>query len=637
MPDPKTPEQILQEHMRQLGDKLGGEKGLVKQVTKLADLVGDPASGLTSTASQLQKDAKQLDSLLNSGADSLGKQKVVLDGVETILKDQYEQLKALGDLPGIQSSLGKYATLLDAVSGSNNIIAGEVRVLREFATAQQNGLNSVERALSSMAPLKKEDAEPRVTHLRTRLALMGHKVEGDGVDDSGDHHAKFGLETEKTLKAIQSQNDLAVTGQLDDPTSTLLDKLLQARQVIISGQVIHAQDVPLAGKTVEAAWLRPGNDEPAIGKATTDQRGRYELRLHLPAGNGETKPGKAMAIVSIRDVDKVIAESAAIDLHPGSRSLDFVVTAETSSLYQAALAAAEPHIGGPLGNVVKKGTFARERIEILSRDSGLPVHTADWLVRAHELEATTAKAGSTIQAEVFFALLKAGLPADPLALTQLPRPRLLDAIAQAARRGVITLDMALPATMQAIENAFDDWHTELLTKTPTGDPRADGLFQSIKLGSGSKALAAFYAKHRGTPEEFWGKGSSLTGSPKTAFDALQAMSTVAPFTNHHLALTEKLFDAGVKSIPQMVQLEPQKWFEYVATLNPQFLPDGLPGITPKQRQLNYARQLVAHVEDACPADVFITHLSKASEVLYQDVHKVFETAKAHGYDLFGTE
>jgi len=634
MPRPLTPEQILKEHMQQLGDKLDGEKGLVKQVAKLADLVGDPASGLTSTASQLQKDAKQLDSLLNTGADSLGEQKVLLDGMQQILKDQYVQLSALGHLPGIRTSLGEYATLLDAVRVSNDSIAGKVRSLLEYATAQQKGLNSVERALGSIAPLKKDDAEPRVTHLRTQLALLGHMVEGDGVDDFGDHHAKFGLVTEKTLKAIQSQNDLAVTGQLDDPTSTLLDKLLLSRQVTISGQVLHAQGVPLVGKTVEAAWLRPGNDEPAIGKATTDQRGRYELRLHLPAGKGESKPGKAMAVISVHDGAAVIAESAAIDLHPGSRSLDFVITAETTSLYQAALAAAKPHTGGALGNVFNKGTFAHERIEILSRDSGLPVHTADWLVRAHELEATAAKAGSTIQAEVFFALLKAGLPADPLALTQLPRARLLDAIAQAARRGVIASPLAAPAAMQSIETALDSWHARLLTQTPTNDPRKASVFQSEKLGTHKEALAQRYANHRGTLEEFWKLESTLPDEQQPAFRVLRDMATVAPFTNHHLTLTEALVTSQITSVPQLVGLTPQGWLDHVKKLETQFLPTDISGSTPKLRQINYARQLAAHVEDACPADVFIAHLDTEP---YWGVRDVLKSAQDLGRDVLGTQ
>jgi hypothetical protein len=330
-------------------------------------------------------------------------------------------------------------------------------------------------------------------------------------------------------------------------------------EFVVRGRVLWPDGSAVADATVQAFDRGlPKKDHP-LGTATTDGQGQYCI-TYAPEQLRERNKTRADLIVRGYDqAGELLAESPLILDAPPDQIVELV-----SRRPQAPEPAEYARLGrvlAPLLQDVDVVTLAADDVAYLAEKTGL-----DPLRVAHFVRSAQLGAGSNIPAEVFYGLLRQGLP------TSLPA---LLAQGRAAHRTALAAAIADNIVGAAIQDTLDEIVGKLRSQTIQEAltrrvlPDAGTLGELLTLASvpaeKQQTFLNAYIDREGSLHEFWTeqKKPNNLGQARTA--AVQRTLQLGAVTQNHLPLIKALEGKGYKSLRELAGLHKEQWQELIAS------------------------------------------------------------------------
>ena len=349
-----------------------------------------------------------------------------------------------------------------------------------------------------------------------------------------------------------------------------------------------------------------GGDVTLVAGAT-DQGGGFQLSATIPVEilaarhksapdlqvqvvlNGSVAAGSAVCYnaPSVTTLNVVIAAGT-----PGLASEHEALAADLAALYPGSLADLEENTGG-------------QDITYLGGKSGWDARVIAMASLAAQLSQAHPKAA--IDPGLYYALLRAGLAADPNTLYQTHATSLERIWLQSIAQGVI------PATLQgqipAATRAFTSIHAaNVITRAPVAGVSSLGDLLTLTFGddtASQQRVADIYAEYQGDPDELWSQIDQAFGSQTAA--RLQLTGRLAYLTVNNGPLISALFRAaGDTPIADTSDLVAHGYYDATAWLplvTQVSVPTQVPGADPQEQAANYAELLAAQVRLSFPTAV----------------------------------
>lgn len=486
-------------------------------------------------------------------------------------------------------------------------------------------------------PLKRDMKSPEVGDLHDAIGLLGLDVA-----EAETSHQGFGPTTEAAVRKFQAEHQLRTTGIVDEATANSLNRQLErlaqegspgrTAGFVVEGRVLSDVRAGVGGLRVEIVDKNVGLDK-RIKHATTDPDGRYRVGF-TAAEAGKARPDlQAQAYRG----DRLLAMSE-IRYNASPREvLNVVVPAAAASAlpseYETLTGALSAHFKGNLRDLQE--TEDRQDIAYLANKSG-------WDARAVALAALadqfSERAGGAIEPVFFYALFRAGLPADENLLYRADAGTLELAWKKAAEEGVLPA-----ARLREVPERLKRFHV-LSAHNLLSAPALAGV-SSLKdmLGvsrleeAKQKEFAELYVTHRADLPAFWRAVARAFG--QDVAERLQVDGKLGFLTINNAPLMRKVHQAagngGMHDPLRLAQLgyhRPERWNEL---LTPEVaVPEEIPGDTAKEQRANYAAYLAAQVRLSYPtaAVAEMVQREKLTGAHSDDVH-AFLTAHQGKFEI----
>ncbi|MGG5890092.1 neuraminidase-like domain-containing protein [Falsiroseomonas sp. HC035] len=367
-----------------------------------------------------------------------------------------------------------------------------------------------------------------VSALQGKLKQLGVAVPPAEAKDG-----VFGSGTKAALMNLQGQLGVAPTGIADEATQAALEAAAQARaQGVGRAQGRVVRDDGAVGRDIEVALFRRsvGGALAEVAREKADEDGFYSLPLgaHLEDGaEFELRLVKDGVAVPAAGISPNPAGFANVNLvAPAPKAVGAEFTAVSGAL-KAALG-----VGAKLSDIREEGD--RRDIDALSEKTG-------WDPRVVALAASAARLseGAKLPEDAAYALLRVGLPTDPLALASVGSEGVKLAIGKSVTGGVAEMDAG--ATSAAL-NAYAEFARETLATTAApGQLAAPRRFaEDAGLGAAERAKLerlAYVDQLRG--EELW-KAAEREGFDDVAIATLKLQGKLAALTQNNPELVKSL-------------------------------------------------------------------------------------------------
>ena len=280
--------------------------------------------------------------------------------------------------------------------------------------------------------------------------------------------------------------------------------------------------------------------------------------------------------------------------------LDDQAASALQSEHETLTSALSVHFNGALADL--KETDEQQDITYLANKTG-------WDARAVALAALADQfsrraTGVDIPPVFFYALFRAGLPANEDTLYHTDAGTLTSAWNVAAEQGVIA-NAVTPTIPQMVER-FRTLSAQKLLTSPAlaGASSLKEMLSASRLNDAQqKQFAELYAANRTDLPKFWNAVTNAFG--QTASNRLQVDGKLGFLTINNAPLTQALHTAlggnGVSDPLQLAQLgyhSPNKWNTLLTPTTP--IPKEIPGDTAEARRANYAEYLAAQVRLSYP-------------------------------------
>jgi hypothetical protein len=431
--------------------------------------------------------------------------------------------------------------------------------------------------------------------------------------------AKFGDATSQLVRYFQIQQHLGdhLAGVVETGTAAALNAALDRLGVItspasgkVSGRVYSAERAGVDGLQIVLVDRGVGGDV-TLAEGTSDAAGRYSVSYPLEK---ITQQGKALPDLQVRvsDGTTVLGTSAVrYDATP-DETLDVVLPATaTGSLpteHASLTGAIARHFTGRLSDLKESADpTGRQDISYLANKTGWDARAVAMAALADQFSANTAGpagAAPEMAPEWFYALFRAGLPADEAVLYRADAATVRDIWTQGIEQGIV------PGVLSgSLDDVVGRWQTlgaqALLTApAPAGLSSMKELLTTSGLTDAQqKNFATLYAVHRNDPQAFW-DAVTLASSAETAA-RLQLDGKLAFLTLNNAHLVESVRQrAGGGPLTDLQQLaqdgyhRPDKWRStFGADIE---IPPTIPGGTAAVRRSNYADYLAAQVRLSFP-------------------------------------
>ncbi|MEL7159257.1 MAG: Tc toxin subunit A, partial [Bacteroidota bacterium] len=274
-------------------------------------------------------------------------------------------------------------------------------------------------------------------------------------------------------------------------------------------------------------------------------------------------------------------------------------------------------------------------VSFISAEAGVePLLIGNWLA-CHHLEQRAEERKLELPAPFFYAFLKQGHPAlfyDDL-LADIQHPERVDLLLDKMLREITEVDEKLQRNLfeKALTNNLvpaelaekaDHFFRELdrLRDQYTGDRPAGagkGTIREIlaidnEMAEVGDRFITAYAKHRGTPAQFWTKLEKEAGIKPETVTKLRTTFEVSGLTRNHVPLVRVLTD---KQLPGRVLAgyDQQQWVKMLGTkgVDGQKVgaPDNIDGADEKERLVNYAIILERRFERQYPTAALSARLA----------------------------
>jgi len=293
--------------------------------------------------------------------------------------------------------------------------------------------------------------------------------------------------------------------------------------------------------------------------------------------------------------------------------LDDQAASALQSEHETLTSALSVHINGALADL--KETDERQDITYLANKTG-------WDARAVALAALADQfsrraTGVDIPPVFFYALFRAGLPANEDTLYHTDAGILTSAWNIAAEQGVIA--NALTSMIPQMVERFRTLSAQKLLTGPAlaGASSLKEMLSACRLNDAQqKQFAELYAANRTDLPKFWNSVTNAFG--QNVSNRLQVDGKLGFLTINNAPLMQALHTAaggnGVSDPLQLAQLgyhSPNKWNALLTTATP--IPKEIPGDTAEARRANYAEYLAAQVRLSYPT-ASVAQMVKSGEM-----------------------
>jgi hypothetical protein len=384
----------------------------------------------------------------------------------------------------------------------------------------------------------------------------------------------------------------------------------RAAALVITGLILHPDGKPIAGAVV--VGVAKGivvADDKEIGKTRTDADGRYTLKA-------EVDPGGIDLVVEVRERrgDARLTRSPLIIGAIGTRTVDLIVNAPDVYPRQSEFEELKRRIAPLTDGVNDPSQLDTDAVAMLHAKTGLsPVRIA------HFLKAEAAGRRGGIDAEIYYGLYRANLPANGPALAAIDDGVLSRAIRTASEAGVINEKIATSGDkIDEMVKAVNGVEVETILDQPDlkNGVASVGTFVNLAglRGEGQRSFVTLVQSHRGTSAEFW---DALGNQPGIGADGKRRIETAARLsllTLGNTPLIKTLIErlSGIDDedpLTGLVALTRDDWLEFISDLGGDGLPPGFSVSGDAKPQAIYAQMMTRMVEDAYPTATFAARLN----------------------------
>jgi hypothetical protein len=443
-----------------------------------------------------------------------------------------------------------------------------------------------------------------VAQLHRELAALGLEVPAEERDA-----LRYGEGTVRLVRLLQRERKLRQTGNLDPETARdITGRLTSVERV--SGLLSSPATPAVGGLTVVVVDRRVGGDRQ-LGKGVTDHAGRFDVPLEDRRLEG--KGGLDLQVLVLGAGGAVLGRSEVRTAAASGADLDVRLPAGAevrTSEYAALEAAIRTTYKGPLADLTE--TAERPDISLLGATTG-------WDARAialAKLAGGLAAGAKGLDAELFYALLRAGLPADPAALARIATSSVVAIWQRAAGGGVVRgLSRQRLQDATAAFERFRAGHAGELRAQAAGTDLDGLLALRVKRVAARRELAEVVASAQ--PEDVWdaiacwARGQDLSDAARERLvDGLRLDAGLARLTLGNVDVVRRL-RAEVRDLREPADLAARGFHRadrWRGLVEPDSVPDTLPGNTPRQRADAYAELLAATVSVSWPTAVVAARL-----------------------------
>lgn len=407
--------------------------------------------------------------------------------------------------------------------------------------------------------------------------------------------------TSLLVKRFQTQYGLPESGEIDANSAKILNNLLGSLDALDTGMcsvcgTVTSPDRALpAGLTVEILDQNVGSEE-VLAQTQTDANGRYKASFGNSAFRMRQKEQpdiQARVRIGQATFASEIRYNASAD-----ETLDILLPANVAELpseYESLTAAVTPHWREALSSLQESDT--RSDITYLGNKTG-------WDARAVAMAALSDKfsraqdQNAPISPEMFYALFRAGLPADENTLYHTDASTLSTIWKQATDQGVIP--SALAEQIPQMVERFQKLGVQKLLHGPAlaGASSFKDMLAVADLSEQQKQqFAEAYVTHRADLPTFWTTVKQTLGQDLA--DRLQRHGKLAFLTMNNAPLMRQLDAKGSPiQLARAGYHRQDKWTALLTAGVP--IPPEIPGETEAAKRENYAKHLGAQLRLSYP-------------------------------------
>lgn len=439
----------------------------------------------------------------------------------------------------------------------------------------------------------------------------------------------YGDATAKLVSIFQRERHLQPSGEVDDPTADALNKLLgagadveQGTKYRVSGIVESAHILGLGGLRVTIVDKNVG-DDVVLAQIQTDDRGSFVATFDESAfrSRGKGSPdlqahvaGRGDAVLAVSPIYYNASTSTTMLVEFDERSPSQALPSE----HEALTGALASHFTGRLSDL--KEDDHRQDVSYLANKSGWDARAVAMASLASSLSAQSAgdAAHGPIAEGLFYALLRAGLPADESALYRTDVGLVRSVWRSAMDQGVIPVEGE--AELEAAASTFQaKAATTLLNGAPLiGLSSVKEMLTATRLSDDQQGtFARLYAAHQSNPHALWSSVGEALGQEVSA--RLQVDGKLGLLTLNNAPLMAKVhatvFAADAMDTVQLARAGFHAADAWTTLLTAEVaIPKEVPGESEDVRRKNYAELLAAQVRLSYPT-ASVAQLVKSGKVI----------------------
>ena len=402
---------------------------------------------------------------------------------------------------------------------------------------------------------------------------------------------------------------------------------------VISGRVFSSQHSGVGGLQIEVVDKNVGADV-SLAHAATDASGNYSAQF---SSVELARRGKAAPDIQVRVLSgKNLLATSEVRYNASANEKIHVIlpAAAAASLpteHEMLTATLSLQFKGNLRDL--KETNQQQDITFLANKTGWDARAVAMAALADQFSQSSAAAAPPgaaapprLQPEFFYALFRAGLPANPDMLYRASPQTMANVWKQAVAQGVISKKS--DAELKQAQQVFGTLSAQtFLTGQPLAgiSPLKDMLAASGLKPKDQPKFATLYAASRNDLQQFWKSVADTFG--QVVANRLQVVGKLGFLTINNAPLIQQLqqvggYPAGLSDPAQLAQAG----FHRVARWNQLLganvaVPNEIPGDTPAAKKTNYAAYLAAQVRLSYPT-ASIAEMVKAGDFKVNAADKV---------------
>ncbi|MDU9005965.1 Tc toxin subunit A-related protein [Sedimentitalea todarodis] len=380
-------------------------------------------------------------------------------------------------------------------------------------------------------------------------------------------------------------------------------------ELIVTGLILHPDGKPIREAVV--AGVSKGlvaADDKDIGLARTDAEGRYTLKTAVDSGGIDL-------VIEVRPPrgGGRLTRSPLVIGATGNRTVDLVVNAAGAYPAQSEYDEIARRLSPLIDGVNDPAQLDTDSVAMLHAKTGIsPIRIS------HYLKSQAFARRGAADAQIYYGLFRANLPANGPALAAIEDGVLARAIRTASEAGVISAKIAdagekideLIKSVNAAEITTILDQPDLKSGVPSF---ATFIGLSGLSRDGRRSFVELVQSHTGRTEDFWKKLESEPRIGPAGRKQIETTARLSVLTLGNTALiktlSERLSDADdADPLSSLVSLSRSDWEDIVNGPGQGSLPPGFAVSGNKKPQAIYARMMARMIEDAYPTQTFAARL-----------------------------